>query len=91
MPRSHWCARVSFVVVVAFILAGTSATLSAQIASTVVSACVHRVNGNVRVLPPGTVCQPNEYPFQWNVSGPQGPKCAASTTSAGWRQLFLPA
>lgn len=30
MSRSHWCARVSFGVVVAFILAGTSAIVSAQ-------------------------------------------------------------
>jgi hypothetical protein len=56
MPRSHWCARVSFGVVVAFVLAGTSATVSAQVSATVVSSCVHRVNGNVRILPPGTAC-----------------------------------
>jgi hypothetical protein len=65
---------VSFGVVVAFTLAGTSVTVSAQVSSTVVSSCVHRMNGNVRILPSGTVCQPNEYPFQWNVAGPQGPK-----------------
>jgi hypothetical protein len=50
------------------------ATVSAQLSSTAVSACVHRVNGNVRILPAGTPCQPNEYPIQWSLVGPQGPK-----------------
>ena len=74
MPRSHWGTRLSIGVVVALILAGTLATISAQLSSSVVIACVHRVNGIVRILPAGTPCQPNEYPIQWSVTGPQGPK-----------------
>ncbi len=74
MPRSRWAGRVSFGVVVALILASAGATLSAQLSPTVVSACVHRMTGNVRILLPGAPCQPNEYAMQWNLTGPQGPK-----------------
>jgi hypothetical protein len=74
MLRSQKAARVSFGVVVAVILAGALTTVSAQVSSTTVSACVHRVSGIVRILPAGSACQPPENLFQWNIAGPPGPK-----------------
>jgi hypothetical protein len=74
MPRSHWAARSSLGVAVALALACGWVSLGAQAPSAVISACVHRVTGNVRILPAGAACQPNENPAQWNVAGPQGPK-----------------
>jgi hypothetical protein len=74
MLRSQQAARVSFGVVVAVILAGALTTVSAQVSSTTVSACVHRVSGIVRIHPAGSACQPAEYVFQWNIGGQPGPK-----------------
>ncbi len=74
MPRSHRGARVSFGGVIALILACALATVSAQVSSTTISACVQRTSGTVRIFPAGTSCQPSEFPVQWNTVGPQGPK-----------------
>lgn len=74
MPQSHLAGRVSFGVAVAFFLACACIPLGAQASSGVVSACVQRVSGVVRILPVGTACHPGEYPVEWNVTGPQGPK-----------------
>jgi hypothetical protein len=74
MLRSHSAARISVGVLVSIILAGASTTVSAQVSSTTVSACVHRASGLVRIFPAGSGCQPAEYLVQWNVVGPPGPK-----------------
>jgi hypothetical protein len=74
MPQSHLAGRVSFGVAVAFFLACACVPLGAEASSGVVSACVQRVSGVVRILPAGTTCHPGEYPVEWNVTGPQGPK-----------------
>jgi hypothetical protein len=74
MLRSQKAARVAFGAVVAVVLAGALTTVSAQVSSATVSACVHRVSGIVRILPAGSACQPAENLVQWNIVGPPGPK-----------------
>jgi hypothetical protein len=74
MLRSQKAARVSFGAAVAVILSGALTAVSAQVSSTTITACVHRVSGIVRILPAGSACQPAEYLVRWNIAGPPGPK-----------------
>jgi hypothetical protein len=50
-----------------------SSTRNALPPSTVLEACVNRVNGNMRLVAPGTPCHNNENRVQWNVTGAAGP------------------
>jgi hypothetical protein len=42
-------------------------------AAGVFHACVHKENGNVRVVVPGTACRDTESAIEWHQRGPQGP------------------
>lgn len=41
--------------------------------SDVLTACVKKVNGQVRIISSGGKCLPSETAISWNVAGPQGP------------------
>jgi hypothetical protein len=38
-----------------------------------IQACVNSQNGNTRIVDNANQCRQNEYPVQWNVTGPPGP------------------
>lgn len=56
------------VAVLVFLLFG-----AAPLAADVIEACVHKTNGNVRIVAATTACHATESRIQWNSEGPAGP------------------
>jgi hypothetical protein len=48
----------------------------------VITACVKKGSGQVRVVRPGAACRKKESPLSWNAQGPAGPRGAAGPTGA---------
>jgi hypothetical protein len=71
MTRSRMCGMI---VGGAVLCAGGSVTLRAQAATNEIYACVQRSASQMRMVPSGEACKPNEDRVVWNVVGPQGPK-----------------
>lgn len=46
---------------------------SFPLAADVIEACVHKTNGNARIVSATTVCHSTENRIQWNSEGPAGP------------------
>ncbi|HEV7240998.1 MAG TPA: hypothetical protein VGQ36_17295 [Thermoanaerobaculia bacterium] len=46
---------------------------TSPLAAAVIEACVHKTNGNVRIVSATTVCHASETRIQWNSEGPAGP------------------
>ena len=64
------------------VLALGLAGLASDIEAADINACVNHVNGQVRIVAPGTVCKPVETALAWNAAGPTGPAGPAGATGA---------
>jgi hypothetical protein len=48
----------------------------------VITGCVTKSTGNMRIVPDPGACKSNEYPLSWNETGPQGPAGPQGLTGA---------
>lgn len=64
------------------VLALGLAGLASDIEAADINACVNHVNGQVRIVAPGTVCKPVETALAWNAAGPTGPTGPTGATGA---------
>ncbi len=66
------------------VLALGLAGLPSRAEAAVINACVHRANGSVRIVEPGTSCKRSETAMAWNSTGPAGdPGLPGATGPAG--------
>ena len=53
-------------------------TAAAEGSASPIIACVHTVNGHLRIVDDESVCRPNERPLIWRQQGPPGPPSAGA-------------